>query len=141
MPKLTPEQFQEKHARRLKGATEDMKAGAERVTVAPTELAVKKLDKMKANFNKAMDSGKIERGLKRVTLDDWKHKYIDVGIDRVSAGIDAAKDKVISFASELLPFEGALQAEVNKMADLTIQDSVARSTKWIMGMSKFVRTK
>ena len=141
MPKLTPEQFQEKHARRLKGATEDMRAGAERLTVAPTELAIKKLDKMKSNFIKAMDSGKVERGLKRVTLDDWKTKYIDVGIDRVSAGIDAAKEKVISFASELLPFEATLQAEVSKMSDLTIQDSVARSTKWIMGMSKFVRTK
>ena len=141
MPKLTPEQFQEKHARRLKGATEDMRAGADRVTVAPTELAAKKIDKMKANIIKAIDSGKVERGLKRVSLEDWRTKYKEVGVDRVAAGIDASKDKVIAFASELLPFEDALQTSVKKMADLTIEDSVARSAAWIRGMSKFQRTR
>ena len=141
MPKLTPEQFQEKHARRLKGATEDMRLGADRVTVAPTELALKKIDKMKANFVKSIETGKVERGLKRVSLEDWRTKYKEVGVDRVAAGIDASKEKVIAFASELLPFEDSLQTEVKKMADLTIEDSVARSAAWIRGMSKFQRTR
>jgi len=141
MPKLNAEQFQEKHARNLKASVEDMRAGADRVTVAPTELAAKKIDKMKANFVKAIDSGKVERGLKRVTLDDWKTKYKEIGVDRVSGGIDGAKAKVIAFASELLPFEASLQTEINKMSDLTLEDSVARATKWIRGMSTFKRTK
>ena len=141
MPKLNPEQFQEKHARNLKAAAEDMVAGAARVTVAPTELAAKKIDKMKANFVKAIESGKVERGLHRVTLEQWKTKYTDIGIPRVAAGIDGAKEKVIAFASELLPFEATLQSDVAKMPDLTITDSVARASKWIVGMSKFKRTK
>jgi len=141
MPKLNAEQFQEKHARNLKAAREDMIAGADRVSVSPTELAAKKIDKMKANFVKAIESGKVERGLKRITLDDWKTKYKDIGVDRVAAGIDGAKAKVIAFASELLPFEATLQTEVNKMSDLTLSDSVARATKWITGMAKFKRTK
>jgi len=141
MPKLNAEQFQEKHARNLKAARDDMIAGADRVTVAPTELAAKKIDKMKANFVKAIDSGKVERGLHRVTLEDWKTKYKEIGVDRVAAGIDGAKAKVISFANELLPFEATLQKQVDGMADLTISDSVARATTWIIGMSKFKRTK
>ena len=39
MAKLTPTEVTEKHARRLKGSIEDMRAGIARVTASPTAAA------------------------------------------------------------------------------------------------------
>jgi len=141
MAKLTPDEFQEKHARRLKGATEDIRKGVERVTEAPTLKAAAKVDKMRTNLNKALDDGKWERGLKRVTLEDWKSKMIDKGVGRIAAGIDAAAPKVREFASELLPHIDKVQTEIKGMPDVSLEDNINRMTTFIRGMSKFKRTK
>ena len=103
MAKLTASEFQEKHARRLKAAVEDVRKGIDRVTESPTEKAALKQDKMLTNLTAAVNSGKWAAGLKRVSLEDWKKQTRDVGVNRIAAGIDAAKSKVISFAEELLP--------------------------------------
>lgn len=139
MAKLTPTEYQEKHARRLKGATEDMRLGVEKVTESPTAKAAAKKDKMKANLNRAIDSGKWERGLKRVTLEEWKTQMIEKGVGRVAAGIDGAKDKVIAFAAELLPFQDGIKAKIAKMADITLEDNINRMTTQIREMAKFQR--
>jgi len=139
MAKLTPAEYQEKHARRLKGATEDMRLGVEKVTESPTAKAAEKKDKMRANLNRALDSGKWERGLKRVSLEDWKRQMTEKGIGRVAAGIDGAAAKVTAFASELLPFQDTLKASVKKMADITLEDNINRMTTFIRGMAKFQR--
>lgn len=136
---ITPEEFAEKHARRLKQAIPDMQKGIERVTVNPTEKAAAKKQKMQANLNEALNNGKWEAGLRRVSLEDWKKAILGKGLQRVSAGIDGAHDKVVAFATVLLPFEASLQAKINAMPDLSIQDSVARSTEWIMGMAGMKR--
>jgi len=39
MPKLTPAEYAEKHARRLKASTEDIRKGVAKVTEAPTAKA------------------------------------------------------------------------------------------------------
>ena len=136
---ITPEEFAEKHARRLKAAIPDMIAGVDRVTEAPTLKAAARADKMLANVSAAVQSGKWAAGLKRVSLDDWKKQFKEKGAARVSAGIDGAKDKVTDFASQLLPFQSSLQNEVSKMPDLTLEDSITRATAWIRGMAKFTR--
>ena len=139
MARVTPKEYQEKHARRLKAALTDMTAGVERVTEAPTAKAAKKVDKMRANLLHALDSGKWARRLNSVTLDEWKRKMIDVGVPRVSAGIDASADKVEAFAAELLPHVDKCVAEVKKMPDTTLDDNINRMVGFIRGMSKFER--
>ena len=141
MAKITPDEFVEKHARRLKGSTEDIRRGVERVTEAPTLKAAAKKEKMKANLNAALDSGKWERGLKRVTLEDWKSKMIDKGVGRIAAGIDAAAPKMKDFASELLPHIDRIQAEIKKLPDVSLEDNINRMTTFVRGMAKFKRTK
>lgn len=137
MAKLTPIEFQEKHNRRLKAASEDIRRGIERVTVSPTAQAAGKIDKMKAHLIEAFDSGKVKRGLLSVTLEEWKRKALDVGVGRISAGIDASSGKVISFAEKLLPAVDAAQAKVKAMPDLTLDDSIRRMTTFVTEMSKF----
>lgn len=139
MAKLTPKEFQEKHNRRLKAATEDMRLGVERVSVSPTAEAAKKADKMRANIIKAIDDGKWAAGLNRVTLEDWKSKMINKGIGRVAAGIDEAAPKVEAFAAKLLPHIEAGQTSIRNLPDVTLEDSINRMTTFIRHMSKFKR--
>lgn len=137
--KLTSQEFADKHARRLKGSIDDIRAGVSKVTVAPTLLAAAKQDKMLQNLTAAVQSGKWAARLKSVDLPTWQDKIINKGLGRIASGIDGAHDKVVAFADQLLPFESTLQDQVGKMPDLTLEDSVNRASSWIRGMSKFTR--
>lgn len=135
--RVTAAEFQEKHARRLKAAEPDIRAGIARVDTAPGELAAKKQDKMRARLMAKIDDGTWAARVRAVTLVDWKAKATDKGIPRISQGIDAAKDKVVNFASQLLPAVQAAATKIETMPDLTIEDSIARSGSFIREMSKF----
>ncbi len=139
MPKLTPEQFAEKHNRRTKAALEDMRAGVAAVTEAPTAKAAAKQEKMRQRLLEALESGKWANGLKRVSLEEWKQKMIELGLNRVASGLDANKKKVEEFAAQLLPHIEAGQKLIEKMPDVTLEDSINRMTAFIRHMSKFQR--
>jgi len=136
-PKVSAEEFVEKHARRLKGALEDMRRGVERVTEAPGVKAAKKADKMRANLLEALDSGKWQRRVAAVSAEEWKAAMLNKGVNRVAAGVDSAHDKVRAFAEQLLSHQANLMNQIESMPDLTLEDSIARATAWIRGMSKF----
>lgn len=139
MAKLTPQEFREKQARRLKAAIEDMRSGVEKVTEAPTVKAAAKQEKMLNNLTEAIRSGKWGNRLKKVTLEEWKGAFVNKGLTRVASGIDGAASKVEDFAAQLLPYQDALQAKLKSMPDMTLEDSIARATTWIREMSKFQR--
>jgi len=137
MAKVTAEQYAEKHARRLKQAIPDMEAGVQRVTISPTKQAAAKMDKLKANLNKAIDSGKMKRRMEAVSVEEWKEKMLSKGLNRVASGIDAAHAKQVTFANQLLPAVDAAVAKVKKMPDLTLEDSIQRVGSFIRDMAKF----
>ncbi len=141
MAKLTASEFQEKHARRLKAAVEDVRKGIDRVTESPTEKAAAKQDKMLTNLTASVNSGKWAAGLKRVSLDDWKRQTRDVGVNRIAAGIDAAKSKVIAFAEELLPHIDRGREKIKAMPDVTLDDNINRMVAFTRHMSELKRTK
>jgi hypothetical protein len=118
-----------------------MRQGVERVTQSPTEAAASKKEKFRAGIQEAIDSGKWERGLRRVSLDEWKSKMIDKGLGRVAAGIDAAAPKVREFAAELLPYQDRLKGQIEGMPDISLEDNINRMTTWIREMSKFSRSR
>ena len=139
MAKLTAAEFQEKHARRLKASTEDIRRGIDRVTENPCEKAAAKQDKMLTNLTTSITNGKWAAGLKRVSLEEWKSKARDIGVNRIAAGIDGAKDKVVAFAEVLLPHIDRQQAKIKAMPDVTLDDNINRMTTFIRGMSEFKR--
>jgi len=141
MARVTPEQFQEKHQRRTEQALEDIRTGVQNVTVNPCELAANKIDKMRAGIIRAIDSGKTEAALRRVSLEEWRGKMLTKGVDRIPEGLTQAKQKVIDFASDLLPHIDKGLVELNKLADVTLADAKKRGTTWMDHMSKFKRTK
>jgi len=141
MARLTAQEFQEKHARRLSAAVEDVRKGIDRVTVNPCEQAAAKQEKMLANLTASVNEGRWAAGLKRVSLEQWKNATKNVGVGRIPAGINAAKDKVIAFAEQLLPHIDAGSAKLKAMPDITLEDNIQRMTTFIRHMADFKRTK
>lgn len=94
---------------------------------------------MRQRLLEALESGKWANGLKRVSLEEWKQKMIDLGLNRVASGLDANKKKVEEFAAQLLPHIEAGQKLIEKMPDVTLEDSINRMTAFIRHMSKFQR--
>ena len=139
MAKLTASEFQEKHARRLKASVEDVRRGIDRVTENPCEKALAKQDKMLTNLTAAVNAGKWGAGLKRVSLEDWKKKARDIGVNRIAAGIDGAKEKVTSFAEVLLPHIDRGMEKIKGMPDVTLDDNINRMTSFIRHMSELKR--
>ncbi|GAI78562.1 unnamed protein product, partial [marine sediment metagenome] len=105
------------------------------MTENPCEKAAAKQDKMLANLTAAVQSGKWGAGLKRVSLEDWKTKARDIGVNRIAAGIDGAKDKVVAFAEQLLPHIDRQKAKIKAMPDVTLDDNINRMTSFIRGMA------
>ncbi|GAI10692.1 unnamed protein product [marine sediment metagenome] len=140
MAKLTAAEFQEKHARRLKAAVEDVRKGIDRVTENPCEKAAAKQDKMLTNLTAAITAGKWAAGLKRVSLEQWKKQARDIGVNRIAAGIDGAKAKVIDFAEVLLPHIDRGIDKIKAMPDVTLDDNINRMTSFIRHMSEMKRS-
>lgn len=140
MAKLTAAEFQEKHARRLKASVEDVRKGIDKVTENPCDKAAAAQDKMLTNLTAAVHSGKWAAGLKRVPLEVWKRKARDIGVNRIAAGIDGAKDKVISFAEVLLPHIDRGQDKIKSMASVTLDDNINRMTTFCRHMATMKRT-
>lgn len=135
--KVNADEFVEKHARRLKGATEDIRRGIQRVSVAPGELAAKKQEKMKAKLIAKIDDGTWAERVAGVSLEDWKRKAETKGIARIATGIDEAAAKVRNFAEQLLPAVEAAKSKVDSMPDMTLEDSINRMATFTREMSKF----
>ena len=137
MSKLTPKQAQEKHARRLKAAIEDITLGVDAVTEAPGKKAAAKADKMLAKLSESVRDGTWAKRVGAVTLEDWKRHMKEKGIPRISAGIDGAAAKTEDFFSQLFTYQDTLQGTLRGMPDLTLEDSISRMTTWVRGMAKF----
>jgi len=142
MPKLDPTAGAAKWANRTKAAVQDVVDGVKRTDKNPTAEAAKKLDKMRAKFNEAVDSGKVERGLKRVSKEDWQAAMINVGAGRIATGVDSkGKGKMEEFAQEFYPHLESGQREVEAMPDVTLEDGVNRAAAMIRHNAKFKRSR
>lgn len=136
---MTADEFSEKWGRRLKGSTEDIRKGVDRVTKAPGEQAAKQVAKMRANLVAAIDSGKWGKRVASVTLDDWKTDMKEKGINRISAGVDGAAEDMKDFAQQLLPAISAAQSKIENMPSITLEDNISRSAAFLREMAKFQR--
>jgi len=137
MVKVNAEEFTKKWGDNLKGASATMAVQVDKVTEAPSVKAAAQQAKMIARLTAKVNDGTWATNLKKYSLEEWKKDMKETGIPRISGGVDKAKDKVTSFAAKLLPYESTLQGEIKRMADLTLQDSIARASKWITKMADF----
>ena len=138
--KVNAQQAAEKWKRRLQGSTEDIRIGVNAVTESPMERAAENPDKYLQGVQQSVSSGKWAAGLRRVSLQQWKDSTLNKGLARISSGAEGAVAKVTSFMGDLLPFEANLQSQVDQMPDVTLEDSIARATAWMRGMTGFKRS-
>lgn len=140
MSRITPQEAAAKWASRLSGSTTEIQRGVDAVTESPTAKAAAKKDKMLNNLTRAVQSGKWEAGLNRVSLAQWKEAIKSKGIPRIANGATQAQPKMAQFMSQLLPFQDSLKSEIDSMPDLSLDDSINRASAWIRGMANFKRS-
>lgn len=136
MAKVTPEEYAEKWSRRLKGSTEDIRRGIDRVTVAPGISAAKAADRMLAAVTEAVSSGRWADAVAKVPLDEWKDSFEKKGLGRIAAGVDAATPKQAAMAAKLLAAVDAAAAKANALPKGTIEDSINRMATYVREMNK-----
>lgn len=140
MPRVTPEEGARKLIDRARAAAPHIAEQVRKVTVSPTELAAQKIDKMRTNVIKAIDDGKVERGLRRVSLSDWQSAMINKGVPRITQGLEQAESKIVEFNREFYPHLERVQAEVGAMPDTTLEDNIARAVHNIRRNAEFTRS-
>lgn len=131
----TPKQATEKWGRNLKGASQDIKDGIDRVTESPAAKAADQIDKMRIKLIEAFDSGKVEASLRAVSLEDWKDAFKNVGVSRIAAGVDKSTNKMEDFFAFLLPHVEAGQAKIKNMPSTTLEDNINRMVEFSRHMA------
>jgi hypothetical protein len=120
-------------------ASERMKAGANNVTVSPGQKAAAAADKWLAKVTQA--KAKFANNVSRVSLQDWKDAYINVGIPRVSQGAQAKQQKYLAAMQDFLPYLAQGVAKIDAMPKTTLADSIARATAMIQHNAAYTRPK
>ena len=111
---------------RMKGSISDIQRGIDGVTENPAEKAIASLDKMRAGINAAIDDGRVEAGLRKVNLADWKAKTKQKVAERLSGGVDAAMPKRREFDAYLVSTLNQIMPEVAASPNMTIEDGLNR---------------
>ena len=134
---LTSTEYTDKLIRNMTNAVPDWERGVKAVTEAPTALAAAKSDKWLQKIQQS--KAKFERGLKRVSKEQWQELTLTKGRDRIASGVEAARGKIESFANDFLPFQETIRKEVNAMPDTTMEQNIARAVAMMKGTAKYVR--
>jgi hypothetical protein len=141
MPKVNPQEGAAKWAKRTKNATQEVKDGVNRVSESPMAKAAQALDKALQNYMRAIESGKMEAGLNRVTLQQWKDAMVNIGIGRIAAGVDnKGTGKMQQFAQEFYPFLERVQGEIDAMPSTTLEDNIQRMVHNARRLAEFRRS-
>lgn len=131
MARVTPQQAAEKWQRKLSAAGTDIANGVQRVTEAPTAAAARNVQGYINGVNEAVQSGKWQAGLQRVTLQQWQSQMTNVGIPRIASGATAAVPKFQAFMTDFLPYEDQGVAQVRAMPNASLEDGIARANAMI----------
>lgn len=140
MPKSAQE-IAAKQIRRAQEASQDYVEGVRSVTEAPGQRAVKKKEKLRANFNAAVDSGKWEANTAAVGLEEWKQVTAEKGGQRFASGVEAARPKIEAFQADLQAFLNSTKGEIDSLPDATPEQRDAKMLANVRRMRKFKRTK
>ena len=133
----TPQEAASLYVERISNARSRIEMGVRNVTVSPMEKAAAAQAKMLKGITEAINSGKWARGLKKVTLEEWKTAFLNKGLNRIADGAAAAKGKMEVFYEDLFKHQNGLLVELDKMPDLTLQNSIDRMVFFTRGMANF----
>lgn len=136
MARVTAQEYAEKWSRRLKGSTEDIRRGIDRVAEAPGEAAARSKDLMLAKVTAAINDGTWESQVRGVSKEDWQRAAKDKGIGRIAQGVDSAMPKQTNMADRLLAAVDSSVAAANRVKRGTLEDNIQRMTIFVRSMSE-----
>lgn len=140
MPKVNPQEWADNWQKGLSNNITKVKRGVERTKKNPMQRAIQELPKMRTNFNKAMDEGRIQAGFNRVSFEEWRNKFIQKGLPRIEQGAREAVNDVAKFAQEISPHIDAGLQVLEGMSSTTSADNDARMLYWKHHMEEFKRS-
>lgn len=137
MPMPTPSQAALNWKNSMANVSQKMEAGVNAVTVSPTEVAAQNVDRMVQGIIKARDEGRIQAGLRSVSLPQWQQAMKSKGIPRVAQGAAAAIGKMQSFMDQFLPYlqSGLQQLQATPRGDL--QQNIGRAVQMMQYNAQF----
>jgi hypothetical protein len=134
---LTPQQIAAKWAAGVTNGVENYRAGVAAVSVAPTESAIAAIPRYVEGVNRAVADGRVEAGLRRVTLADWQRATLDKGAPRLATGARAAEGDFAQFMTEFMPFVEQVRAQLPPRGSL--DENLARMVQNARALSEFRR--
>lgn len=126
-----------KWVRNISSATADITKGVQAVQTAPGQAAAAQSQKWLQNIQNAQAKWKAR--VAAVPLADWQNSMINVGIPRIAQGATAKQGKFTSFMTDFLPYLQQGVAAIDRMPNLTLEDSINRATAMIRHNAKFTR--
>jgi hypothetical protein len=126
----------QKWATRTSAAQQDYISGAENTSKDPTQLAINNQQRLLANFQNAVNSGKWANNLRAVGKAGWIAAIQAKG-NNFSTGVNAAQAKVAAKFAPLLQYENNLQQQVDAMPNITDTDRENRMLAWVRGMRQY----
>jgi len=137
MPRLSPAEIVDKQITRASAAVEDVVKGIKRMKKTPGELAIKKKDKMKANFLKSLDDGSFDAGCLSYSLAEFQDIAEKKVRERYATGIEASRDKTLASREQLSAHQEIIERKLETMPDNTEQEREARMLFNKREMAKF----
>lgn len=129
-----------KWSKNLASSGDSIRQGVQNVTQAPTQKAAQNVNAYVNGVNQAAASGKWQRGLNRVSLQDWQNATLQKGLPRITSGATAGKSKMESFMTQFLPHVDQLQNVLASMPRGDIEQNKARMLAAVDHMAKFKRS-
>lgn len=137
MARVTAEQATAKWVQRLSAAGQQITDGVNGVTVAPGVKAAASKELWAQRVAQAKDKWAAQVG--KVSLSEWQHAMITVGIPRIATGAQAKQGKMQAFMQTFLPYLDQGVAKVNAMPKGDINASIARAVAMIQHNAAFKR--
>lgn len=134
MPRVSATEAGDKWLRRMQAAGPDYVAGINRVTQAPGQAAARNVDGYLNGVQRAVNNGKWQENVARVSLPDWQNAAATKGAQRLGQGAQAALNKVIAAHERIGPMIDAAQREISNMDRSTPEARIARSSAFLTSM-------
>jgi|SRR6478735_4102272 len=136
MARMTGQAYAKKWADNMKSSGQYIRDGVNAVTEAPGIKAAAKSAKMLAGIQEAISSGKWQKAVAAVPLEQWKKTMLDKGVGRIAAGVDSSMGHMAEMGEKLMQALDTVGQKVRSMPDDTYDQRVQRMLAQIEGMHK-----
>ncbi len=133
--RMSPTDISEKWGKNQKASIPFIIKGLDAVSEDPGQKAVDQQDKMLAKLTESISNGTWAKRRLKVGLNEWREKTKKKVTERMAGGVDASMPKRKEFDSWLVNALNSVLPEIAGMADMTLEDSVARVRKLMEHMS------